>query len=231
MPSRARSPSVEVVSSTVQPRSRSPSFEIISVTEPTPKKSTSASARTSTSSSSKRKSTDSADAPKAKRAKKTSLAAEKENDDQQAPKDRWKWIDSTRPEIEFKGTKILAHNCGGTFFSSSAKAIADRLDKLEGFLDECEGDETRHPTYGYPKAYKPKRVSKKNKDDETRWPWIDKCRPDLQLKGTKLEAYNCGGCYFKATGRNIAERLDKMEKFFSECEGDESCHPTYGTLI
>lgn len=51
-----------------------------------------------------------------------------------------------------------------------------------------------------------------------------------QLRGTKLEAYNCGGCYFRASGRTIADRLDKVEAFLAECDGDESRHPSYGTM-
>ncbi|KAI5888279.1 uncharacterized protein SCHCODRAFT_02587196 [Schizophyllum commune H4-8] len=129
---------------------------------------------------------------------------------------------------EIKGTKIEAFNCGGTFFKSTAKTVADRLDKLESFLAECEGDETCHPTYGYPEAYKPKRVTKKKGEPEdTRWQWIDNRRPEMRFKGTKIEAYNCGGAYWKATGKTIADRLDKMERFLAECEGDETCHPRY----
>ncbi|KAL1744591.1 hypothetical protein HDZ31DRAFT_63963 [Schizophyllum fasciatum] len=142
--------------------------------------------------------------------------------------ERWKWIDKRRPEIEIKGTKIEAFNCGGTFFKSSAKHVADRLDKLEGFLAECDGDERYHPCYGSPESYKPKRVTKKKGEpEETRWQWIDKRRPEMRFKGTKIEAYNCGGAFWKATGKTIADRLDKMEHFLAECEGDERCHPRY----
>lgn len=48
----------------------------------------------------------------------------------------------------FKGTKIWASNCGGDFFEATGKTMAIRLDKLEKFLTECDGDETRHPSYG-----------------------------------------------------------------------------------
>ena len=42
-----------------------------------------------------------------------------------------------------------------------------------------------------------------------------------------IEAYNCGGAFWKATGKTIADRLDKMERFLAECEGDETRHPRY----
>jgi hypothetical protein len=50
-----------------------------------------------------------------------------------------------------------------------------------------------------------------------------------QFKGTRVECYNCGGIFFKATGKGIADRLDKVEKFLAECEGDETRHPSYGS--
>ncbi|KAL1679625.1 hypothetical protein EV122DRAFT_277015 [Schizophyllum commune] len=188
----------------------------------------------SISAGTKRKSLD-APTSATKRAKTGADAAPKENkakvEEKKNPAERWKWIDLVRPDIEIKGTKIEAFNCGGTFFKSTAKTVADRLDKLEGFLAECDGDETCHPTYGYPGAYKPKRVTKKKGEPEdTRWQWIDKRRPEMRFKGTKIEAYNCGGAYWKATGKTMADRLDKMERFLAECEGDETCHPRYAEL-
>lgn len=67
------------------------------------------------------------------------------------------------------------------------QCVADRLDKLEAFLAECDGDETRHPTYGDPSLYKPKRVSKpKGATQDERWTWIDQARPDLC-------AFSCSG--------------------------------------
>jgi hypothetical protein len=36
--------------------------------------------------------------------------------------------------------------------------------------------------------------------------------------------------YFKATGKTIADRLDKVEKFFEECKGDETRNESYGRL-
>ena len=48
------------------------------------------------------------------------------------------------------------------------------------------------------------------------------------LKGTSIEAYNCGGRFFRATGKTVEDRFDKMEKFLDECEGDGTCHPNYG---
>ncbi|KAL1714201.1 hypothetical protein EV715DRAFT_210067 [Schizophyllum commune] len=126
--------------------------------------------------------------------------------------ERWKWIDRRRPEIEMKGTSIEAFNCGGTFFKSSAKHVADRLDKLEAFLAECDGDERYHPMYGDWESYKAKRVTrKKGEPEDTRWQWIDRRKPEMRFKGTKIEAYNCGGAFWKATGKTIADRLDKME--------------------
>ncbi|KAL1731791.1 hypothetical protein EV714DRAFT_235871 [Schizophyllum commune] len=172
-------------------------------------------------------------APKEKDAASIAKAAEdwRKAEEEKDRAERWKWIDLVRPEIEIKGTKIEAFNCGGTFFKSTAKTVADRLDKLEGFLAECDGDETCHPTYGYPGAYKPKRVTKKKGEPEdARWQWIDKRRPEMRFKGTKIEAYNCGGAYWKATGKTMADRLDKMERFLAECEGDETCHPRYAEL-
>ncbi|KAL1703285.1 hypothetical protein EV121DRAFT_281258 [Schizophyllum commune] len=185
----------------------------------------------SISAGSKRKSLD-APASAPKRAKTGVDAANKAKvEEKKDPAERWKWIDLVRPDIEIKGTKIEAFNCGGTFFKSTAKTVADRLDKLEGFLAECDGDETCHPTYGYPGAYKPKRVTKKKGEPEdARWQWIDRRRPEMRFKGTKIEAYNCGGAYWKATGKTMADRLDKMERFLAECEGDETCHPRYAEL-
>ena len=54
--------------------------------------------------------------------------------------------------------------------------------------------------------------------------------PRRRFKGTKIEAYNCGGAYWKATGKTLADRLDKMERFLAECEGDKTCHPRYAEL-
>jgi transcriptional antiterminator Rof (Rho-off) len=34
--------------------------------------------------------------------------------------------------------------------------------------------------------------------------------------------------YFEATGKTMELRLDKVEKFFEECQGDETRHPEYG---
>ncbi|KAL1667319.1 hypothetical protein GGF50DRAFT_48870 [Schizophyllum commune] len=149
-------------------------------------------------------------------------------EEQKDEAERWKWIDRRRPEIEIKGTSIEAFNCGGTFFKSSAKHVADRLDKLEAFLAECDGDERYHPMYGDWESYKAKRVTrKKGEPEDTRWQWIDRRKPEMRFKGTKIEAYNCGGAFWKATGKTIAERLDKMERFLAECEGDETRHPRY----
>ena len=123
-----------------------------------------------------------------------------------------------------------------------------RLDKLQVYYDECQGDETCHLHYGYPELCKPSVKARKEDAEADRWNWINKCKPDMYavplvlvlhgtltpntrvLKGTSIEAYNCGGRYFRATGKTIEDRLDKMEKFLNECEGDETCHPTYGTL-
>ncbi|KAL1667315.1 hypothetical protein GGF50DRAFT_112373 [Schizophyllum commune] len=79
-----------------------------------------------------------------------------------------------------------------------------------------------------PKENKAKVEEKKNPAE--RWKWIDLVRPDIEIKGTKIEAYNCGGAYWKATGKTMADRLDKMERFLAECEGDETCHPRYAEL-
>ena len=58
--------------------------------------------------------------------------------------------------------------------------VADRLDKLEAFLAECDGDETAHSTYGYPELYKPKRVTKKKGEPvDDRWHWLDLRRPEV----------------------------------------------------
>ncbi|TRM59515.1 hypothetical protein BD626DRAFT_550131 [Schizophyllum amplum] len=236
MASRQRSPSIEIVSvghprktalveSTRTANNQSPSRTGLGRRPAAPP----AAAKASSSAGAKRKSLD-APTSAAKRTKTT--AAPKENsasgskvEEKKDPAVRWKWIDSARPEFEMKGTKIEAFNCGGTFFKSTAKNVADRLDKLEGFLAECEGDETCHPSYGYPERYKPKRVTKKKGEPEdTRWQWIDKRRPEMRFKGTKIEAYNCGGAFWKATGKTVADRLDKMESFFAECKGDEAMH-------
>ncbi|KAL0566141.1 hypothetical protein V5O48_015875 [Marasmius crinis-equi] len=78
------------------------------------------------------------------------------------------------------------------------------------------------------------RVSKKAKkgkkeSEPSRWPWINKCKPELRFKNTKLEFYNCGGRVFSATGKTMEDRLDKLEKWLAECEGDETTHPEYGS--
>ncbi|KAL1695243.1 hypothetical protein GGG16DRAFT_45644 [Schizophyllum commune] len=182
------------------------------------------------------------DENKAKVTEQKKAKVEEKKDDAE----RWNWIDRRRPEMyvrgllvlgalltlchssEMKGTSIEAFNCGGTFFKSSAKHVADRLDKLEAFLAECDGDERYHPMYGDWESYKAKRVTrKKGEPEDTRWQWIDRRRPEMRFKGTKIEAYNCGGGFWKATGKTIAERLDKMERFLAECEGDETRHPRY----
>jgi hypothetical protein len=105
-----------------------------------------------------------------------------------------------------------------------------RLDKVQIFYNECQGDETRHSHYGYPELCKPRVKARKEDAEADRWSWINKCRPDMLFKGTSIEAYNCGGRYFQATGKTIEDRLDKMEKFLDECKGDETSHPSYGYL-
>ncbi|KAF9029402.1 hypothetical protein BDZ89DRAFT_986009 [Hymenopellis radicata] len=208
---RIRSPSVEVISDTPAIlSSRSPN-----VPQPTAGAST----------NKKRKSTSGpAEASSSKRAKTTSAPAPA------APQDRWKWINLCKPEIEMKGTKIEVSNCGGTYFKTTAKTLEMRLDKLEAFFNECDGDESGHPHYGYPELCKPKVKARKEDAEVDRWTWVNKCRPEIRMKRTAIEAYNCGGCYFRATGKTIEDRLDKMEKFFNECAGDETRHPSYGSF-
>ncbi|KAI5832956.1 hypothetical protein K523DRAFT_349360 [Schizophyllum commune Tattone D] len=277
MSSRQRSPSIEIVSfgSPAQPKktaleeSTGTAVNQTASRKGASKKGTSApivkttsaeKLQPSMSAGSKRKSLDAptsatkraktSAAPKEKDAASIAKAAEdwRKAEEEKDRAARWKWIDLVRPEIEIKGTKIEAFNCGGTFFKSTAKVscsaytaippkpssrrpfsptVADRLDKLEGFLAECDGDETCHPTYGYPGAYKPKRVTKKKGEPEdTRWSGLTRGG----RRCTKIEAYNCGGAYWKATGKTMADRLDKMERFLAECEGDETCHPRYAEL-
>ena len=61
-----------------------------------------------------------------------------------------------------------------------SQTVADRLDKLEAFLAECDGDERYHPMYGDWESYKAKRVTKKKGEPEdTRWQWIDRRRPEM----------------------------------------------------
>ena len=58
--------------------------------------------------------------------------------------------------------------------------VADRLDKLEAFLAECDGDERYHPMYGDWETYKAKRVTrKKGESEDTRWQWIDRRKPEM----------------------------------------------------
>jgi len=242
---RIRSPSLEIVSYT--PRAQLASVSSTSVPIP---------ARTN---GKKRKSTDS-DVTKAKRAKATSVEEPKD------PAERWKWINLSKPEMydalpflhiffsqlivssKLKGTKIEVSNCGGTFFKTTAKTLEMRLDKLQVYYSECQGDETCHSHYGYPELCKPKVKARKEDAEADRWSWVNRCQPDMRvvplalflsrnananknlrlLKGTSIEAYNCGGRYFRATGKTIEDRFDKMEKFLNECEGDETSHPTYG---
>ncbi|KAL8292584.1 hypothetical protein RQP46_001196 [Phenoliferia psychrophenolica] len=61
------------------------------------------------------------------------------------------------------------------------------------------------------KAPKPKPVKA-----PSRWPLIDARRPELEFKGTKIMAANCGGYYFKANGKTMEERLDKLEAWFED---------------
>ncbi|KAJ8090348.1 hypothetical protein PM082_018944 [Marasmius tenuissimus] len=61
---------------------------------------------------------------------------------------RWPWINSRKPELQFKKTKIEFYNCGGIVLKATGKTLEARLDKLEAWLAECKGDETRHPDYG-----------------------------------------------------------------------------------
>ncbi|KIM35929.1 hypothetical protein M413DRAFT_449558 [Hebeloma cylindrosporum] len=211
-----------------KPRIRSPSLEIVSYTPraPTTQPANVASASDPASariSGKKRKSTDGPDVTtKAKKAKNATAEEPK------VPAERWKWINLSKPEIKFKGTKIEAFNCGGTFFKTTAKTLEMRLDKLQVFYSECQGDETRHSHYGYPELCKPKVKARKEDAEVDRWNWINRCQTDMLLKGTSIEAYNCGGRYFRATGKTIEDRLDKLEKFLNECEGDETNHPNYG---
>ncbi|KAK7464412.1 hypothetical protein VKT23_006579 [Stygiomarasmius scandens] len=74
-----------------------------------------------------------------------------------------------------------------------------------------------------------KKAKKGKKEPEpSKWPWINMRKPELQFKNTKIEFYNCGGIVFKATGKTLEDRLDKLEKWLAECEGDETAHPQYG---
>jgi hypothetical protein len=139
----------------------------------------------------KRKSTDS-DVTKAKRAKATSAEEPKD------PAERWKWINLSKPEMyaallfcifffssthifssKLKGTKIEAFNCGGTFFKTTAKTLEMRLDKLQVYYSECQGDETSHSHYGYPELCKPKVKARKEDAEADRWSWINRCQPDM----------------------------------------------------
>ena len=254
-------PSFQVASTIMSKlRTRSPSLEIVSYTPRAQPASVSSESAPfpARANAKKRKSTDS-DVPKAKRAKGTS--AEEPND----PAERWKWINLSKPEMyaapfsffpppqlicssKLKGTKIEVCNCGGTFFKTTAKTLEMRLDKLQEYYNECQGDETCHPHYGYPELCKPKVKARKEDAEADRWGWINRCKPDMcvvtlalvpsrnaysksnfrLLEGTSIEAYNCGGCYFQATGKTIEDRFDEMEEFLNECEGDETSHPSYG---
>ncbi|KAK1231754.1 hypothetical protein PQX77_005120 [Marasmius sp. AFHP31] len=68
----------------------------------------------------------------------------------------------------------------------------------------------------------------KEEPESSRWPWINSRKPELQFKNTKIEFYNCGGIVFKATGKTLEARLDKLEAWLAECKGDETRHPGYG---
>ena len=58
--------------------------------------------------------------------------------------------------------------------------VADRLDKLEAFLAECDGDERYHLMYGDWESYKAKRVTRKKGElEDTRWQWIDRRKPEM----------------------------------------------------
>ncbi len=172
---RIRSPSVEIVSYTPAILfSRSPN-----VLQPT--------AGASTSKKRKYTGRDIADSSSSKRAKTASAPAPA------VSQDRWKWINRCKPEMyvafllpahyhnahcisDMKGTKIEASNCGGTYFKTTAKTLEMRLDKLEAFFNECDGDESGHPHYGYPELCKPK-VKARKEDD--RWSWVNRCRPEM----------------------------------------------------
>lgn len=171
-----RSPSLEIVSYT--PRAQQAS--ISSESAPVP-------ARTN---GKKRKSTDN-DVTKAKRAK--AINAEEPKD----PAERWKWINLTETEMyaalpflqfffpthifssKLKGTKIEVSNCGGTFFKTTAKTLEMRLDKLQVYYSECQGDETCHSHYGYPELCKPRVKARKEDAEADRWSWINRCKPDM----------------------------------------------------
>ena len=176
-----------------KPRIRSPSLEIVSYTprtQPASVSSESAPIPARNTNGKKRKSTD-GDVTKAKRAKATS--AEELED----PAERWKWINLSKPEMyaalpflqfffpthncssKLKGTKIEVSNCGGTFFKTTAKTLEMRLDKLQVYYNECQGDETRHLHYGYPELCKPRVKARKEDAEADRWSWINRCHPEM----------------------------------------------------
>jgi hypothetical protein len=171
---------LEIVSYT--PRAQSATAASASVSAPAP------------TNAKKRKSTD-GDVTKVKRAKATT-AEEPTN-----PAERWKWINLCKPEMyvalffllfffpssyclfssKLKGTKVEVFNCGGTFFKTTAKTLEMRLDKLQVFYNECQGDETRHSHYGYPELCKPKVKARKEDAETDRWSWINRCQPDMYV--------------------------------------------------
>ena len=175
-----------------KPRMRSPSLEIVSYTPRAQPASVSSESAPipARPNGKKRKSTDS-DVTKAKRAKATSAEEPKDS------AERWKWINLSKPEMyvalpflqfffpthscsrKLKGTKIEVFNCGGTFFKTTAKTLEMRLDKLQVYYNECQGDETRHSHYGYPELCKPKVKARKEDAEADRWSWINRCKLDM----------------------------------------------------
>ena len=82
---------------------------------------------------------------------------------------------------KLKGTKVEVFNCGGTFFKITAKTLEMRLDKLQVYYNECQGDETCHPHYGYPELCKPRVKARKEDAEADRWSWINRCQPDMYV--------------------------------------------------
>ena len=87
---------------------------------------------------------------------------------------------------KLKGTKVEVFNCGGTFFKTTAKTLEMRLDKLQVYYNECQGDETCHSHYGYRELCKPKVKARKEDAEADRWNWINRCQPDMYVVSLAL---------------------------------------------
>ncbi|KAF8907442.1 hypothetical protein CPB85DRAFT_1436566 [Mucidula mucida] len=96
---------------------------------------------------------------------------------------RWKWIILCKPERTSIWPVAL-------FRPATDDGQDPRDASGQASCNECDGDESGHPYYGYPELCKPK-VKARKEDD--RWSCVNRCRPEIRMKRAAIEAYIAAG--------------------------------------